>query len=82
MDAVHAILTKMCSIKAFTAGGYSENTVRFHTPSRQIRCTVAQISLLPLSKPGCDWRPSSSLTVAAYRAGRGAAGVVHCGRQP
>lgn len=49
---------------------------------RQIRCTVAQISPLPPSKPSCDWWPTSSLIVAAYRAGRGAAGVVHCGRQP
>lgn len=51
-------------------------------PLRQIRCTVAQISPLPLSKPSCDWWPTSSLIVAAYRAWRGAAGVVHGGRQP
>lgn len=55
-----------------------KNTVKFHTPTRQIRCTVAQISPLP----GCDWWPTSSLIVAAYRAGRGAAGVVHSERQP
>lgn len=69
------------TIGEYTAD-YGENTVKFHTPPRQIRCTVAQISPLPLTKPGCDWWPTSSLIVAAYRAGRGAAGVVHCGRQP
>lgn len=61
---------------------------------RQIRCTEARISppaplplssappLPLLSKPRCDWSSTSSLIVAAYRAGRGAAGVVHGGRQP
>lgn len=68
-------------------------TLSNSNPPRQIRCTVGKIPPYPrlsptplppspLSKPCCDWRPFSSLIVAAYRAGRGAAGVVYCGRQP
>lgn len=57
---------------------------KFQTPHpcRQIRCTGARTPTSRLSKPGCDWWPASSLIVAAYRARRGAAGVVHGGRQP
>lgn len=71
-----------------------ENTLDSVAPrqtDRQLRCTEARTPpsslyppplCLPLNKPRCDWSPTSSLIVAAYRAGRGAAGVVHSGRQP